>query len=186
MAYPKQQVGRPAPLRAANAGATAVPVGVRPATIMPGQPGAMSPEQGVFVRLPGSNFAPAGSTPVDEMGDANIGAAATQLFLTVNVPDGQRFTMADIGFTADDETSLQFLSWTIFVGPNPLPGYINKSAVIGTLSQLGILGRVVQASQPVTIIGAVSANVGTHLGVGIVYHYFCRVYGWFYAEQEAV
>ena len=183
MAYPRQQSGRPAALRAANAGTIELPAGVPAAALTPGQPAPVT-GLGVPVRLPGANFAPAGSDPVDEIGDANIGAAAPQLFLTVNVPDGKRLTIADIGFTADDETSLQFLSWTIFVGANPLGGYINKSAVIGTLSQLGVLGRVIQASQPVTIVGAVSPNVGTHLGVGIVYHYFCRVHGWICAEAE--
>ena len=85
--------------------------------------------------------------------------------------DRPHFTLAGYANWASESTAV-------------IGGYINKSAVIGTLSQLGMLGRVIQASQAVTVVGAVSANVGTHLGVGIVYHYFCRVHGWICAEGE--
>jgi hypothetical protein len=100
------------------------------------------------------------------------------------VPNGKRFTLAGIGFGAQDETSLQFLTWTINVGPNPLTGYRNKEAVIGTLSMLSHPLTVIQSSQPVTIVGASRAVAGTHLGAAIVYNFYCRVHGWFYAEAE--
>lgn len=184
MTINRRQSGYPAVRRAAVIGGVDVPVGIRPVTIMSGQAGALSPEQGMFVRLPGANFAPAGSTPVNAEGDAVIAAGATGLLLTVNVPDGQRFTLAGIGFGAADETSTQFLTWTIFVGPNPVPGYINKSAVIGTLFQLGAVNIVLPASQPITIQGACALAAGTHLGLPIAYDFYVRVSGWFYAEQE--
>jgi hypothetical protein len=187
MPGPSRQSGYPAVRRAAVAGGLQIPPGIAPVSVQSGQPGALSPEQGIWVRLPAANFPPAGGSPVDELGNAVLAAGgAAGLMLTIPVPAGQRFTLAQIGFSASDETSLQFFTWTIFFGPNPLPGYINKSAVIGTLGQAAAVDVVTQATQPVTVMGMCSAQAGTHLGVAISYTYFARIRGWFYAEQEGV
>lgn len=178
----RRQSGYPAVRRASVAGGVVIPAGIRPVEIQSGQPGALSPEQGIYVRLPGANYPPAGSTPVNEVGDANIQAGGAGLLVTINVPAGQRFTLFAIGFGAADETSLQFLTWTIFVGPNPLPGYIRSSSTIGTLSQLGVIDRVIQASEAVTVVGFSNFTAGTHLTVPVTYNFYCRVFGWFYAE----
>lgn len=155
-----------------------VPLDLGPAPIDPSQPGALGAQQGVWVRLPGANFPPAGATPVDELGDANIAAGGTGLFVTITVPDGQRFRMAGIGFGADDETALAFLSWTINA-PDPTVGYINKAAAIGSIRNVTPIIFLVGSSVVVTVTGAAA------LTAVVTYRYICRVQGWFYSEMEA-
>jgi hypothetical protein len=174
----RPQIGYPR-VRTVIAGRTVeVPQNLPPARMEPSQPGALGPEQGMYIRLPGANFPPAGSTPVDEMGDANIAPGASAVMITINVPDARRFRMAGIGFTADDETSLQFLSWTI-AAPDPTPGYIDKSSAVGSVRNLTEIFFLVGSSVACTIIGESAINAVT------TYRFIARVRGWLYAEKEA-
>lgn len=147
------------------------------ANLEPSLPGALGPQNGQFIRLPGVNFPPAGATPVDEIGDGNIAAGTSASLITIAVPFGWRFRMEGIGFTADDETALAFLQWSI-LAPDPISGYINKSSAVGSVRNL-------------TPIFFLASNVdvvirGTALAAAVVtYHFVARVRGWFYSEQEA-
>ncbi len=174
----RPQIGTPA-VRRALAGQE-VPANLSmlgPARIQDSQPGALGPERGTWVRLPGENFAPAGSIPVDETGDGNIAAAGSATIITLTVPTGLRFRLAGIGFSAEDETALAFLSWSI-TAPDAVPGYINKPAAIGSVRQLADVFYVAGSDATVNVIAASSA------AAVVTYHFYCRIRGWFYAEKE--
>lgn len=177
--YLRRQSGYPAVRRAAVAGTIVIPPGIPAMPTPPSQPDALGSERGIYVRLPGGNYFPPGAQPVDEMGDANIPAGGTGLLLTVPLAAQQRFRVAGLGFTADDETALAFLTWTIFLGPDPLPGYINKSAAVGTVAQLAGMDVVVGSSLPLTIVGT------TSLIAVVTYRFIARIRGWLYAEMGA-
>jgi hypothetical protein len=175
--YLRRQVGYPAVRRAAVSQTVEIPAGLPTQPMPPSQPQALGQEPGQRVILPGVNYPPAGATPVDEMGDATIGAGGTQLLVTVTLADQQRFRMAGIGFGADDETALAFLSFTIFAGPFPVPGYINKRAAIGTIQQLTDIFILTGSSLPITVVGT-----SDPLAV-VEYRFICRVRGWYYFEK---
>ena len=147
-----------------------------PAGIAPSQPGALGPQYGQWIKLPGANFPPAGATAVDEIGDGNIAAGGNANLLSVVVPDGQRFRMAGIGFGADDETALAFLSWTILC-PDPYPGYIAKVAGIGSIRNLTDIFFLIGSSVTVTVNGQNATTAAT------TYRFICRVRGWLYSEE---
>ena len=153
-----------------------MPLDAGPVPLAPSQPGALGPQYGVWVKLPGANFPPAGATPVDEIGDASIAAGGNANMLSVVVPDGQRFRMAGIGFGADDETALAFLSWTL-LAPDPFPGYIAKVSGVGSIRNLTEIFFLIGSSVTVTINGQASATAA------VTYRYICRVRGWFYSEE---
>jgi hypothetical protein len=175
--YLRRQVGYPVVRRAAVAQAVEIPPGLPTQPMPASQPQALGQEPGQIISLPGVNYPPAGATPVDELGDAQIGAGLSALLLTVTLPDQQRFRMAGIGFGADDETALAFLSFTIFAGPFPVPGYINKRAAIGTIQQLTEIFILTGSSLPITVVGTADP-----LAV-IEYRFLCRVRGWYYFEK---
>lgn len=160
-----------------NANELPVPVGVGPADFQPSQPrGARASNP--IIRLPGCDFPPADAYPVDEIGDGNIAAAATATLVTVVVPDNLTFRISGIGFGADDESSLRFLSWTITADPpgSPITGYVNKPAAIGSIPQLSYIFAVLGSSVTVRVL-ATNNNL-------VTLHYVCRLQGWFYAERE--
>ena len=146
--------------------------------IAPSQPGALGPQHGQYVRLPGSSFAPAGATPVDETGDGNLAPSTAGTLVSITVPDGQTFRMAGIGFGADDETALAFLTWSIQVGMDSIPGYVSKPATVGSLQYLADIFVVLGSSVTVNVVATPLAAAAT------TYRYICRVRGWFYAESE--
>jgi len=151
---------------------------IAPVQIQQSQPGAYGPEMGTYVRLPGANYPPAGSVAVDAIGDANIAPAATATLVTVTVPDTLRFRMVGIGFGADDEVALRFLTWAIRFDGDTRPGYNFVSAAVGSLRQLAEIIVVIGSSQTVTVVGAADANAV------LTYRYQCRVRGWFWNEKE--
>lgn len=162
-------------------GIGSVPIDVRgpdpgPVRIQPSQPGAYGPEQGIYIRLPGMNYPPAGATPVDQDGDANIAPGGTATMVSIQVPDGQRFRMVGIGFGADDETSLRFLTWSIQFDQVPQSGYTAKNAVIGSIVQLTDIVISAGSSATVSVVG-----IASPLAV-LTYRYICRFRGYFYAE----
>lgn len=178
MALERPQVGTPAVRRALSGQQIPADLSMLgPARIQDSQPGALGPERGTWIRLPGENFAPAGSTPVDETGDGNIAAGSSATLLTVTVPTNQRFRLAGIGFSAEDETALAFLSWSI-TAPESVPGYISKPAAIGSVRQLADVFYVAGSDATVSVIASVSS------AAVVSYHFYCRVRGWFYAEKE--
>jgi hypothetical protein len=156
-----------------------VPQGLPPIRILPSQPGALGPEQGQYVALPGANYPPAGATPVDVIGDGNIAAGASAVLITIQVPDGQRFRVAGIGFGADDETALGFLTWNMRENGDAQPGYNAVPAGIGTIVQLADIFHLSGSSVVFTIV-ATSSSAAV-----VTYRFICRVRGWFYATKEA-
>jgi hypothetical protein len=142
----------------------------------PSMPGTLGPQHGIFVRLPGADFAPAGAIPVDAIGDANLAPSATGVLVTVVVPDTYTFRIAGIGFGADDEAALGFLTWTIRANNDIVAGYDNKPAAVGSIRQLADIFVVQGSSATVTIFAAISSTAA------LTYRYICRVRGWFYSE----
>lgn len=153
------------------------PVG--PVLVQPSQPGALGPEQGVYVRLPGANFPPAGATPVAEPGDANIAPSASATIVSIVVPDTVRFRVESIGFGADDETALAFLNWSIRFGNDAQPGYTNKPAALGTLQYPAPIVLLAGSSVTVNLVVTASASAV------VTYRYIAVVRGWFYREDVA-
>lgn len=155
-----------------------VPRDIPPVRIMPSQPGALGPEQGKLIALPGVNYPPAGAVPVDVIGDSNIAAGATATLITVPVLDGLRFRVAGIGFGADDETALGFLTWNMRENGDAQPGYNAVPASIGSIRQLADIFHVSGSSVNFTI-AATSAATAV-----VTYRFICRVRGWMYAVKE--
>jgi hypothetical protein len=150
-----------------------------PVALDPSQPGALSAQAGTWVRLPGFNFPPAGCLPVDEIGDANIAPAATGTLLTYTVPDNLILRIEAIGFGADDETALAFLTWRMLLNGDTVPGYYNKPSAIGSIRNLTPLVQTVGTSSVLTIVGTPAAEAV------LTYRYICRIRGWCYSEKEA-
>lgn len=154
-----------------------VPVGLPPVRILPSQPGALGPEQGQLIALPGASFAPAGAVPKDEYGDANIAPGGTATLIQIAVPDGLRFRVAAIGFGADDETALGFLTWNMRESGDQQTGYNAVPASIGSIQQPSDVFHV-SGSSVLFSITATSAATAV-----VTYRFICRVRGWFYADK---
>lgn len=150
-----------------------------PERIQPSQPGSYGPEQGAYVRLPGSSFPPAGAIPVDIPGDANIAPGALAQLITFAVPDSVRFRMVGIGFGADDEVALRFLTWSIRFNGDTVPGYVGMPAAVGSIRQLAEIFLLAGSSVTVTV------QVNINAFAVLTYRYICRVRGHLYAEKEA-
>lgn len=151
-----------------------------PVRIQPSQPDVLGTEQGTYIRLPGANFPPAGAIPVDPIGDANIAPGGVATLVTITVADTFRFRAAGIGFHADDDIALGYLTWAILVGPDPAPGYSQMLAAVGSIRQLSEIFVLVGSSQTFTVRATIAATAP------ITYRYACRVRGWFYSEKEAL
>jgi hypothetical protein len=151
-----------------------------PGALDPSQPGALGPQTGIYVRLPAYNFPPAGALPVDEMGDAIIAPAATAVLITYQVPTNLILRVEGIGFGADDETSLAFLSWSMQLNGDTVPGYVNKPSAIGSIGNLTPIVQMAGTSSILTITGTPAA------AAVLPYRYICRIRGWCYSEKEAV
>jgi len=148
-----------------------------PGALDPSQPGALGPQTGTNVRLPAVNFPPAGALPVDEMGDAIIAPAATVVLITYAVPSNLILRIEGIGFGADDETALAFLSWSMQLNGDTVPGYVNKPSAIGSIRNLTPIFQVAGTSSILTITATPSI-----LAV-LPYRYICRIRGWCYSES---
>lgn len=150
-----------------------------PVRIEPSQPDALGPEQGTAVKLPGANYPPAGARPVDEIGDGFIAPGGVGVLVTVIVPDTYRFRIAGVGFGADDDIALGYLTWAILHGADVAPGYEQKQAPIGSVRQLADIFDLVGSSLTVTVRATIAATAP------VTYRYICRVRGWFYSEKES-
>ena len=156
-----------------------IPANIPAMPMLPSQPGAMGTEQGIYIRLPGANFPSAGCTPVDETGDANIAPGASAVLIRIRVPDTQRCVLEAIGFGGDDETATAFLTWSIVLGVDAVPGYVPKPAAMGTLLYPAPMFMLAGSSAIINVIGTASLTAATTL------RYIARVRGRFYAEREA-
>jgi len=150
----------------------------RPVQLEPSQPGVLGPEQGTYIRLPGANFPPAGAIPVDEPGDLNLAPGAVGNLVTVRVPDTLRLRLAGIGFTADDDIALGYLTWAIILGSDPAPSYSQQQAAVGSVRQPREIFVLVGSSQTMTVRATIAATAP------VTYRYICQVVGWFYTEKE--
>lgn len=149
-----------------------------PASPQPSQPGQLGAEQGAWVRLPSATSPPAGAIALDIVGDANIAPGGVAVLLTQVVPDNYRLRMAAIGFGADDETALQFLTWSIRFGPDTTI-YVGTPAAIGSIRQLADIFLLAGSSVTVNVVATIAATSV------LTYRYICRMRGWFYMDQEA-
>ena len=150
-----------------------------PATdLRPSQPAQLGSDLGTPVRLPGADFPPAGAVALDAVGDANLAPAATGTLITERVPDNLRLRIAGIGFGADDEVALRFLTWAILLDGDPAPsGYSAQPAAIGSLRQLSEVFLLASSSVTVTIFVTIATTAA------LTYRYICRLRGWFYVEK---
>jgi hypothetical protein len=173
-------------LRPQNAGLSRLGGGIEavrnlgPGALDSSQPGALGSQTGTWVRLPGANFPPAGALPVDEMGDAVIAPTATAVLLTYQVPTNLILRVEGIGFGADDETALAFLSWSMKLNGDTVPGYVNKPSAVGSIRNLTPIFQVAGTSSVLTITATPAA------AAVLAYRYICRIRGWCYNEREAV
>ena len=132
------------------------------------------------MRLPGADFAPAGAIPVDVIGDASLAPSAIGDLVRVPIPASYTFRIAGIGFGADDEVALGFLTWTIRANNDVVAGYDNKPAAVGSIRVLADLFVIQGSEAVVTVQASISALAG------VTYRYICRVRGWFYNEKAEV
>jgi hypothetical protein len=164
-------------LRRLHGGVVEVPVDLPPAEIAPPSPLGPQPEGGVPIELPGM-FAPAyGSLPQDYFGDANIAPGAEATLISFIVPEGFRCRMDGIGFGADDETALTFLTWRIEVDSTRSDPYVNVPAAVGSITQLSTIIFTAAGGAMVAVIAAAAATAG------LTYRYIARTKGWFFTEQ---
>jgi hypothetical protein len=164
---------------ARSAGVTEVPTNLGPARPAPSLPGALNPEAGAQIQLPGVNYPPAGAIPQDDSGDANIAPGASATLVTLVVPGIMRHRMVGIGFGAVDDVALGFLTWRIEVNGAPAPSYFGQTAAIGSIRQLADIFLLTGNSATIAVIGTMSAvAVAT-------YRVIARVRGWYFTEKEA-
>jgi hypothetical protein len=149
---------------------------MRPVALAPSQPGGTDP---AAIGLPAVNFTPAGATAVDEMGDLVIAAGASGVLLQYQIPESMTLRIAGIGFGADDETSLAFLSWSAQLNGDPYPGYSFKPTAVGSLRNLTEIFITAGSSALFSIVGSAT------LAAVLPYRYIARIRGWLYSEKEA-
>lgn len=165
-------------LRRQYGGRTVYPVDLPPAPMPGSVPGALTPEGGLKIRLPGANYSPAGSIPFDLIGDGNIAPSSSAVLVTFTVPDTLRSRIAGIGFGADDEVALGSLTWTLALNGDPSPGYPNQAAAIGSIVQLSDVFVLAYASNTVTVVANTNATLGG------TFRFICRVRGWHFTEDN--
>lgn len=142
-----------------------------PGRMDPTLPGGPAPAGTVPVKLPGANFPPAGALAVDELGDANIAPGTTALVLTIPVAETGQLRIDGIGFGADDEASLRFLSWTLFLDQDPT-AYSNIGAAVGTVVQPSPIFLHVAGPRTVRLeLTSAAAAI-------LTYRFVARVKGW--------
>lgn len=169
-------------VRARYAAGGEVPVG--PAAMMPqaplapSQPGGPGPEMGTPVMLPGADFPPAGSRGVDLIGDADIAPGASATIITFQIQDNFRLRVAGIGFGADDEVALSFLTWSARLNGDALPGYEQVASAIGSLRNISPVFILVGSS------GVFTIQVTSDPSAVLTYRFIARINGWAYNEMQ--
>lgn len=150
-----------------------------PAQLQPTLPGAQIPD-GLRVGLPGVNFPPAGANPIDQLGDADVAPGATVGILTVVVPVNLQLRLDGIGFGAEDESALRFLSWDLLDNGVPAQGYFGQAATIGTIEQTSPI--FLHARGPTTVVLQVTPS----LAAVVTYRFIARLKGWLFTEHSGV
>jgi len=149
-------IGAPAPLRAA------LPRGM-------GEPFRA-------VVLPPFHYAPEGCFPLDLQGEADIAPSTTVNLISFTVPNSQKCRLNGIGFGADDEVGLRFLTWQLLINGDPSQAYGSSKANIGNLSDPSTIIQSATNGQLITL----SATMGA--GAILPYHIVARITGWLYLE----
>lgn len=137
-----------------------------------------APGSGILVALPPVNFPPEGAYPVPILADEDVAPGASATILTFNVPAVRSLRVAEIGFGADDETCLRFLTWSLNINSTPAPGYNGVAATIGTISSPATI--VLNVPGPATVTMTVTAA----LTANVTYRYIVWLSGWLYGQQE--
>lgn len=148
-----------------------------PARIPAVVPDSVAPEHGLQIAQPPVNFPPKGAIPLDEMDDADIAAGASATVITIDIPGQLQLRIDGIGFSADDETALRFLTWRMNTNGNPVPGYYDVPASIGSIREVSEIFVHVAGPQQLVLIVSVSA------AAIVTYRYIARVKGWFFGEE---
>jgi hypothetical protein len=163
---------------AGRGGAVEVPTNLGPAAPSPTLPGALNPEQGVPVQLPGVNYPPAGAIPQDDSGDADIAPGGSATLVTIVVPGMLRHRLVGIGFGAVDDVALGFLTWRIEVNGAAAPSYFGQTAAIGSIRQLADIFLLTGNNATVAVIGTMATTAV------ITYRIIARIRGWYFTEKE--
>lgn len=170
-------------LRARYAGSGFLPIeaarALPPAALPQSQPMGPGPESGTPVRLPGANFPPAGSRGLVPVGDGDIAPGGTATLITVQIPDNARLRINAIGFGADDEVALGFLTWSIQASGIVIPGYEAVPAALGSLRNPYPVTINLGSSQLVTVTASSDATAV------LTYHFIAEIQGYFYTEMGA-
>lgn len=148
------------------------------APVAPTAPGGSAPETGVPVALPLFNFPSRGAFDVNEIRDADIAPAASSDVITFDVGSSQQLRISAIGFGADDEVALRFLTWSLFApAGNPVAGYANVPSTTGTLAEPGEVH--IHVPGPAQVVMRLTADTGA----GLTYRYIARMVGWLYTDE---
>lgn len=133
------------------------------------------------VDLPSAYAPAAGDPPVDEIQEADISAGASANVLTFQIPDTYTLRVAGIGWGAEDESGLRFLSWSLFTDPPGIPfyPYVNKPAAIGSIEEPSPIFLCIGSSALVRLVATNNSSVP------VAYHYFARMVGWMFRERMA-
>lgn len=141
--------------------------------------GGFSPRAvGTPVVLPGVNYFPAGAYPIDEVTDADIAAGASATLIKIAVPEKTQLRIDGIGFGADDEVALRFLSWSLLLNSDPFRAYSNQAAAIGSIPQVSPIKFHVRDQTLVTVVLTSAASAV------ITYRFIVRVTGYFFTDER--
>jgi hypothetical protein len=153
------------------------PPDMGPASLGSTVSGGSAPEGiGTQIILPGINFFPAGGTPVDEISDADIAPGTTVNVLTFQVPEKVQFRIDGIGFGADDESALRFLTWSLLLNGTPYRAYGNQAAAVGTIVQVSDVAFHTSDNKTVVVQLSSSASAVQ------TYRFIVRVKGWLFTD----
>lgn len=175
--YPQTRRGQYDPRMRVQLGNAAQASEADAVDVQPSTPDALG-SKGSVIRLPGFNFPPAGTIPVDEIGDGAIAPGGVGTLVTVTVPDTFRLRVTGIGFHTSDDIALGYLTWAILVGPNVTPGYDIQQSAVGSIRQLSSIVVLAAASQTLTVRATIGATAP------LTYTYACRLLGYFYSEID--
>lgn len=147
------------------------PVGIMPSGGLRPDPG------GVAVSLPGFNFAPPGSIPVERSGAVTVVGGQTGEIIVFQLEQAQQLRIAEIGFSAMDAAGLVYASWAVLRDGAGLEGYNDIPVAIGTIDQPAQVDLQVPGPARITIT---VTNGLTNAGV--VQVYVARMRGWRFNE----
>jgi hypothetical protein len=150
-----------------------------PATLDQTVAGGLSPGgSGQKVILPGINYFPAGGYPIDSEFDQDIAPGATAILVSLQVPEKLQLRLTGIGFGADDEVALRFLTWNLLLNGDPFRAYTAQAATIGSIPQVSPINFHVRDNCLVTIALTSDATAV------ITYRFIVRVTGYFFSDER--